>query len=199
PDAVRQVRALKMGFPLIVRRVGTHTGESVRLVRSDADLETVLSKPASGMELYLTAFEDCRDGKGVYRKARAFLIDGTLYPVAFLGSDNWQLHSGDRYRIMRDCERLQAQERAYLSDPEDAIGKSRWNALESLAKSTGLDFVGLDFTPLENGGTLMFEMNPAMRHNFDHAGAFPYTEAPLKRISAAFRAMLAEKQLPQTA
>ena len=52
-----------------------------------------------------------------------------------------------------------------------------------------LDFFGIDFTVLEDGRLFIFELNAAMRHNFDHAPAFPYTWPHLRAISQAFHAM----------
>ena len=46
---------------------------------------------------------------------------------------------------------------------------------------------------LADGGMFIFELNPAMRHNYDHAGNFPYTRPHLDRISAAFNEMVQRK------
>lgn len=193
-DAQALVAAIEAEFvyPLIARRAGTHTGQSVALTADREALLAYLGDVEPGAELYVIAYEDARDAAGVHRKGRAFLIDGVLYPVALLGSDDWQIHSGDRYRIMFGDERLQREEQAYLADPEAALGRHRWEALREVCLGTGLDFVGVDFAPIADG-VLVFEVNAAMRHNFDHAARFPYTRPHLERVSRAFGRMVASR------
>ena len=41
--------------------------------------------------VYAIAFTDCRRGE-MFHKARAFLVDGEVYPVAWLANDMWQIH-----------------------------------------------------------------------------------------------------------
>lgn len=182
----------EFAYPLIVRRAGTHTGDSVALAGDRGALSAYLGDTDPGTRLYAIAYEDARDPAGIHRKGRAFLIDGVLHPVALLGSDQWQIHSGDRYRIMAGDERLRSEERAYLADPEAALGRRRWAALREVCAGTGLDFVGVDFAPVADG-VLVFEVNAAMRHNFDHAGRFPYTRPHLERVSRAFQKLVVDR------
>ena len=64
------------------------------------------------------------------------------------------------------------------------------DALHRISEVTSLDFFGIDFCVLPDDRLLVFEANAAMRHNFDHVAAFPYTKPHLDRISTAFTNMV---------
>ncbi len=183
---------LAQGFcwPLIVRAAGRQTGHEMHLCRDKSDLETALRRMKPGTDIYAIEFADCRGEDGIYRKARAFFIDGKIYPVAWLASDEWQIHSGDRYRTMAQSPALQKQEQDYLADPASVVGSAAWQALERVGDELKLDFAGADFTVTPGGQLFVFEANAAMRHNFDHASAFPYTRPYLERVSTAFDTMV---------
>lgn len=185
-------RIVRAGFdyPFILRGVGFHTGRRVAFCRNREDLVAALGGYRAGRQVYVVAFHDLRDDHGVYRKARAFFVDGRLYPVALLGSDMWQIHSGDRYRLMPQTPRLQEEERRYLADPVSVMGKAAFEALKAVGTVLDLDFAGVDFAVDRDGALFVFEANPAMRHNFDHAAAFPYTRPHLEAVSAAFGGMV---------
>ncbi len=184
----------KMGFtyPYILRLAGTQTGISVVPVGSREQARRIFRMSAPDLVFHVIAFHDCRDEKGRFRKMRCFFIDGRFFPVACLGSDHWEIHSGDRYRIMDTDPELQAQERRWLDDPEGFLGTENMARLHAVRDIVGLDFFGIDFS-LSKGELIIFEVNPAMRHNFDHADAFPYTRPHLERVSAAFHAMVIER------
>ncbi len=177
-------------FPLLLRLPGTQTGVSLAKLDDRARLVAYLKAAAQGQELYAIQYLDCRDGRGLTHKSRVFFIDGRLYPVASIASDGWQIHSADRYRVMDRLPELQEHERAFLADPRGTIGGRAYAALEAVGRTIGLDFCGVDFTLDAAGRLVVFEANAAMRHNFDHAAAFPYTRPHLERISRAFREMV---------
>lgn len=177
-------------LPLIVRIAGRQTGRETYLCRDVDEFVRALGALETGADAYVIDFVDCRREDRLYRKARAFFIDGEIHPVACLASDEWQIHSRDRYRLMSGNRALQRQEQAYLADPEAELGPTAWAALGRLGKALGLDFAGVDFTVTPSGELFVFETNAAMRHNFDHVPNFPYTKGPLVRISRAFQAMV---------
>ena len=187
---VAQVEASDLSYPMIVRHRGTQTGKTVEKVANRSALIEWLSAQPPGTEVYATAFVDCRWQDGYYHKSRVFFIDGELFPVASLASDTWQIHSGDRYRIMSSTPSTQADEQRFLSDPAAYLGQKAFDALHAIRDTLDLDFFGIDFTLDSAGNVIVFEANAAMRHNFDHAENFPYTRPHLERVSAAFAAML---------
>ncbi|NEQ42128.1 MAG: hypothetical protein F6K00_00625 [Leptolyngbya sp. SIOISBB] len=190
PAIADQMEAAGLGYPVIVRHRGTQTGKTMAKIDSRAALVEWLSAQPPGTEAYATAFIDCRWQDGYYHKSRVFFIDGELFPVASLASDTWQIHSGDRYRVMSSTPSTQEDENRFLRDPMAYLGEKAIAALYSIHDTIELDFFGIDFTLDSERNVIVFEANAAMRHNFDHAENFPYTRPHLEKVSAAFTAMV---------
>ncbi len=187
---VRSIEEKGFAYPLVIRPCETHTGVEVTLA-ADADaVRRYFSDARGGRDYYLIQYHDLSDARGHFRKSRTFCIDGRFYPVASLVHSGWNVHSGDRYSLMVDSEDLQAAEQAYLRDFEGWLGPENVARLEAVRERVELDFFGIDFCKLDDGRLFIFECNAAMRHNYDHAGAFPYTEPYLDRVTDAFHAML---------
>lgn len=180
-------------FPMIVRKAGSQTGQTVVLLDNEQALREHFENSPTNQEYYIIQFQDCPLRHNVYHKMRLFFIDGTLYPVANVFNNTWNTHSGDRYNIMDKTEWMQAQERAYLGDPCGYLGYENFNRMHTIRDLVGLDFFGIDFTILPEGTIFIFELNAAMRHNFDHAGNFPYTRPYLEKISDAFARMVKDR------
>lgn len=193
-----QVEAAGLGYPMIVRHRGTQTGKTVEKVDSRAALIEWLAAQPPSTEVYATAFIDCRWQDGYYHKSRVFFIDGELFPVASLASDTWQIHSGDRYRVMSSTPSTQEDEQRFLRDPATYLGSKAIDALYAIHDTIALDFFGIDFTLDSEHNVIVFEANAAMRHNFDHAENFPYTRPHLERVSEAFAAMVERRAIART-
>jgi tetratricopeptide (TPR) repeat protein len=177
-------------FPLIIRKVDSHTGQSVALLEDESALRSHLSNSPADTAYYAIQFHDCSVRPGIYQKMRVFFIDGVLYPVANIFNDQWAIHSGDRYSVMSKTAWMQEEEQAFLNHPSDYLGSENMSKLQAICDLVKLDFFGIDFTKLSDNTLFIFELNAAMRHNFDHAKNFPYTAPHLKAISAAFDQMV---------
>ncbi|MGK7894335.1 MAG: hypothetical protein AB4372_12115, partial [Xenococcus sp. (in: cyanobacteria)] len=94
------------------------------------------------------------------------------------------------YEIMDKTQWTQDAEQSFLNDPISYLGQENFDKLCKIRDLIDLDFFGIDFTITPDGTLFIFELNSAMRHNFDHAGNFPYTRPHLERISAAFDTMI---------
>ncbi|MBT5435037.1 MAG: hypothetical protein HOI34_09885 [Rhodospirillaceae bacterium] len=192
-DVVRELESRGFSLPLIVRLPGSQTGISMEKLDTRTALLEHLETLQPGIELYAIEYIEGRDTDGLFHKTRSFFIDGAFYPVANLTNDNWQIHSGDRYSVMVDHQASQDAEKHYLRDPEDYLGSDVMKALHAIRDVVDLDFFGIDYTIDKEGRVVVFEANAAMRHNFDHAGAFPYTRPHLQRVSDAFQAMVDQR------
>lgn len=177
-------------FPFILRKVGSQTGQSVALVRDEKALRAYLLASPIEQAYYVIQFHDCCVREDVYHKMRIFFIDGVLYPVANVFHDRWNIHSGDRYSVMDKSAWMQAEEQTFLNTTADYLGEENIARLYRIRDLVQLDFFGIDFTVLSDNRLFIFELNAAMRHNFDHAKNFPYTEPHLRRVSDAFAAMV---------
>ncbi len=191
-DAIaNEIFGLGFVFPVIIRQVGSQTGSTVKLVKNKLELYSHFKNSPENREYYVIQFHDYSREKNIFNKTRIFFIDGCFYPVANLFNDSWNVHSGDRYSIMDKTQWTQDKEQSFLNDPVNYIGSENFEKLCKIRDLVGLDFFGIDFTILQDRRTLfIFELNAAMRHNFDHAKNFPYTEPHLRKISNAFDAMV---------
>ncbi|MDJ0679813.1 MAG: TauD/TfdA family dioxygenase [Xenococcaceae cyanobacterium MO_167.B52] len=190
-DAIAdEISGLGFVFPFIIRLVGSQTGSTVQMINNKSELDSYLQNSPTQKEYYVIQFQDCRNSKNVYNKTRIFFIDGNFYPVANLFNNSWNVHSGDRYNVMDKNQWMQEAEQSFLNNPLGYLGTQNLEKLHKIRDLVGLDFFGIDFTILPDGTLFIFELNAAMRHNFEHATNFPYTEPHLKRISNAFNAMI---------
>jgi len=188
--SVKTVLGLDIPFPFIVRPQATHTGVGMKLIRTETELENYFHEQCSTTEFYAIEWHDHADTKGLYNKIRVFCIDGVYYPVAHLMHNDWNVHSGDRYTVMDKNPFLQDIEKRFLAGMPEFLGDTTLQALAEVQAVLKLDFFGVDFTLLPDGRPYIFECNAAMRHNYDHAQNFPYTQKTLNAVSEAFDTMV---------
>ncbi|MGL5870831.1 MAG: TauD/TfdA family dioxygenase [Xenococcaceae cyanobacterium] len=186
----KEIFGMGFTFPFIVRKVGSQTGTSIGWIDNDRALEEYFHSSPRDRDYYVIQFHDCRNSQQIFNKIRVFFIDGNFYPVANLFNNDWNIHSGDRYSLMIHTQWTQDAEKSFLNNPIDYLGKDNFNRLCQIRDLINLDFFGIDFTIAPDGSLFVFEANAAMRHNFDRAHNFPYTEPHLKRISNAFENMI---------
>ena len=177
-----------LSFPLIIRRVGTQSAVSTQKLKGAEDIADYLDS-TEGDEFYIIQFIDCRFKQKYYRKLRLFCIDAKLYPVVCHIDKMWNVHGGNRKTLMKQNEWMQNEEKQFLEDFTSYIGKPNRDRIESLHSLVDLDFYGIDFTIMDDGGILIYELNAAMRHSFVHTKALPYLTPYLRKISNAFEAM----------
>ena len=190
---VAQLRALDLTWPVILRATGTQTGRTVGLVENmDDALEWFRAQQASASFYAIEFFDHRIDGKW-FNKKRVFFIDGRMYPVVSHVDDIWNVHGSNRMTVMKSTPWMMEQEARFVQDAEGVLGPRATAALQEIARRTELDFFGMDFTVLDDGRVLVYELNPSMRHSFDHGKNFPYLLPSLHRISDAFRDMVDER------
>jgi len=179
-------------FPFIIRETGTHTAVTTELISKQTELEMYLNN-ISGESLYIIEFIENASPEGHYTKMRFFAIDGQLYPVVRHVDEVWNVHGGNRKTFMKNHDWMVEKEKQFLKNPASVIGAETYALLQTLPDIIGLEFFGFDFTLLDNGEILIFELNPAMRHSFNHAENSPYMRPHLEAISAAFQTMIDQK------
>lgn len=189
---IGDITAAGFPFPIIIRETGTHTAVTTALISDQTELEAYLEN-VSGNSIYVIEFIENASPEGYYTKMRFFAIDGQLYPVVRHVDEVWNVHGGNRKVFMSGHPWMVEKEKQFLADPASVIGAETYGLLQSLPDLIGLDFFGFDFTLLESGEVLVFELNPAMRHSFNHAENSPYMRPYLEAISAAFQAMVDRK------
>ncbi len=174
--------------PVLVRPAGSHGGKG--LVR--AETAKALGAIALGPDeaAYLTAYRDFASPDGLYRKYRMIFVDRVAFPYHLAISPNWLVHHGSA-DMVGDAARI-AEERAFLEDPEAAIGPRAVAAVAAIGRRLDLDYAGLDFTVLADGAVMVFEANATMLvHPEADDGPFAHKNPYVKTILATFQAMLA--------
>lgn len=188
PDLANWVETTGLAYPVLVRPIGSHGGEGLRLARSADD---VADLDVSG-GAYATAFVDFRSSTdGLYRKYRAIFVDRTPYPYHLAIADDWLVHYY-RSQMGGDAAR-QAEERAFLEDPRSALGERTWAAIEAIGERLDLDFAGVDFSVLPDGRVLVFEANATMLVHPEADGEFAYKNAHVERITGAFQDLVGRR------
>ncbi|OWT77322.1 MULTISPECIES: tetratricopeptide repeat protein [unclassified Achromobacter] len=180
--------AAGIGYPAIVRRVGEHGGEGLVVLNTAGDLPEL---PALN-EMYLTQYHEYRSPDGHYRKYRVIFIDRVPYPYHLAIGSQWLLHyfSAD----MLSAQWKLDEERRFLDDPEQALGKKAWTALHAIARRMDLDYCGIDFSLLPDGRVLVFETNASMLvHPESEDDGLRFKNVYIDRIFNAFEALMARR------
>ncbi len=178
-------RAADIGYPLLLRSPGYHTGQHFAKV----DYPDALAAAAAGLpgrDLLLIQYLDVRDAQGRSRKYRVMMIGGALLPLHLAVSDDWKVHYFTS--AMADQPAFRAEEHAFLTDMAAALGPRAMTALEGIRDVLGLDYAGVDFGLSAAGELLLFEANATMVVNPPAPEpVWDYRRAPTLRILAAAR------------
>jgi hypothetical protein len=158
-DAVAAISRAGLGFPLLLRSPGFHTGRNFVLVETSGDLAAALAG-LPGDDLLVIEYLDARGEDGNARKYRVMFIDGVAYPLHLAISRNWKVHYFTSDMAERPDHR--AEEAAFLSDMTATLGARAVAALGRISDSLGLDYGGIDFGISRSGEVLLFEANATM-------------------------------------
>jgi Tetratricopeptide repeat len=151
--------AVGMGFPLLLRPPGFHTGQHFRYV-ADRDALSDAAIDLPGEELLVIQYLDARGADGMARKYRVMFIDGVLYPLHLAISADWKVHYFTAG--MATNAAFRAEERCFLDDMPGVLGARAMAALHGIEATMGLDYAGVDFALAADGSVLLFEANATM-------------------------------------
>jgi tetratricopeptide (TPR) repeat protein len=143
----------------LARPMGTHGGEGLEMVSSEAELKAYLER-TQGERFLLTEYCDFRDEAGNYRKYRFIFIDRKPYPYHLAISKNWLVHYW-RTDMGHDLWKKQEEEN-FLSNWKSVFGARAAAAVEMAAERLDLDYGGMDCSLLPSGEVLFFEANACM-------------------------------------
>jgi len=175
-------------FPLIVRPFDSHAGHDLNKVDSPEELSAALAAmPGEGF--FVAPFIDYRSRDGQFRKYRLVLIEGRPYAVHMAVSEHWMIHYLNAG--MAENAEKRAEEADFMADFEQGFARRHAAALAAIHGSMGLDYLGIDCAETPDGELLVFEVDPAMVvHATDPVDIYPYKQASMQTLFAAFRAML---------
>ena len=149
-----------IALPVIIRPLGSHAGEKLHCVRTDADLDAYYAEHRGVRVFTIAPFIDYRSADGLWRKYRVIFVDGVAYPLHLAIHDDWAVwyyNAG-----MQECPRKQAEEQRFLTNLTAAMPVRATRALGEIARRVGLDYFGLDCSVLADGKLLVFEVETGM-------------------------------------
>lgn len=175
-------------FPLIVRPAGSHAGKGLAKLDTPVEIETYLAaQPES--EFFVSRFVEYRDADGFFRKYRVVLIDGRAYACHMAVCPEWKVWylNAD----MADNAAKRAEEENFMIRFDEDFGRRHADAFAEIAGRTGLDYFAVDCAQTRDGKLLVFEAdNAAIVHDMDPPAIFPYKTPQMRKVFAAFIAML---------
>ena len=178
----------KGSYPITVRPIDTQAGEGLGKIENAAELAAYLDAE-SAQEFFVSFYVDYRSADGLYRKLRIALIAGLPYICHLAIGEHWIVHykSAD----MTASADKRAEEDSFMRDFDTGFALRHREALRSIAGRLALDYVVIDCAETPDGKLLVFEAdNRGWVHATDPVDIFPYKQAPMRKVFAAFRAML---------
>ncbi|WFU75805.1 hypothetical protein [Bradyrhizobium sp. CB2312] len=178
----------ELHFPMIVRPRGTHAGVGLAKMDDAAALEAYLVERQE-QDFFVARFVNYASPDGLFRKIRLTMVDGKPYACHMAIADRWDIWYLNAY--MAFSEEKRAEEAVFMQDFDHAFAARHKKALDEMSKRVGLDYFILDCAENRDGELLVFEAdNTAVVHNMDPPAVFPYKPPQMRKIFAAFTAML---------
>lgn len=178
-------------WPLIVRPVGAHAGQGLARIGAAHELAAYL-EVSTGDEFYLAPFVEYRSDDGLYRKYRIVLIDGVPHACHMGLSTHWIVHY-PYAEMAGHPDRRDEEARCFAHFDTDFAVRHR-DAFAAVVALTGLDYIGFDCAETRDGKLLIFEVATAMVvHDIDDPTLYPYKQPQMRRVFAAFRALLQQR------
>jgi glutathione synthase/RimK-type ligase-like ATP-grasp enzyme len=188
-DALDMLAQHGFMFPLLVRSPGHHNGRHFSKVDTAAALAATVAE-LPGDELLVLQFIDLREPDGTIRKYRAVIVDGAVLPAHLAVSDAWKIH----YFSAKMGDAEHAEEARYFADVRRALGDKVVDGLESIARTLGLEYLGVDFGVDAERRAVIFEANASMTIFLpEDDDASRYRRAPVLAIYDAARRMVTAK------
>jgi hypothetical protein len=180
--------AAELKTPVIVRPRGSHAGVGLAKVDDIAMVGRYLAERPE-QEFFVARFVDYASRDGLFRKYRLAFVDGRPYACHMAIADRWDiwyLNAGMAFSAEKRLE-----EERFMRDFDVDFAVRHRSALAAIADRVGLDYFTIDCAENGNGELLVFEAdNTAVVHNMDSPEVFPYKAPQMRKIFAAFAAML---------
>jgi hypothetical protein len=187
-DGVAPASLDELGYPLLLRAPGFHTGRHFVRVERAQDLAAAVAGLPSG-DLLAMEYLDARGMDGMSRKYRVMFIDGELYPLHLAVSHDWKVHYFSA--AMADTPLLRAEEQRFLEHMPQVLGERAMRSLRRICAELGLDYAGIDFGLAADGSVLLFEANATMAiFAPGPEGIWDYRRAPINAALQAARRLV---------
>ncbi len=177
-----------LSYPVTLRPLDSQSGRGLARIDHAAELQAYLVAE-NAPQFFASRFEDYRSRDGLYRKARIALIAGQPYVAHLAISEHWIVHYATADMLNSADKRRE--EADFMLNFDRDFARRHQAALRAIAARLELDYVVIDCAESRDGRLLVFEAdNRGWVHATDPVDIFPYKQAPLRRLFAAFRSML---------
>jgi hypothetical protein len=184
-----ELAAAAVDTPIIVRPIDSHAGIGLEKLDDPAALATYLTAQP-GEVFYVQPFIDYASPDGRFRKLRVALVDGRPFLVHLAISDHWMVHYLNAGMAQDSAKR--AEEAAMMATFDASFAARHAEAFRGLHAAFGLDYFAVDCAEDREGRLLVFEADTAMIvHDMDPPDLYPYKAPAMRRLFAAFQALLA--------
>lgn len=175
-------------YPLTIRPLDFHSGKEFSKIDTVKDLADYLNTTGA-QEFFVSFYIDYCSADGLYRKARIALIDGMPYVCHLAISEHWVVHY--KSASMAQSISKRNEEASFMHHFDTDFALRHQNALLAIAERLELDYAVIDCAETPDGSLLVFEIdNVGWVHATDPVEIFPYKQAQMSKVFAAFRAML---------
>jgi len=181
--------ASPLGFPLIVRPLGSHAGRGLVRIDDQPGLDACYAANEGVPRFTAAPFIDYRSADGLFRKYRVIFVAGEPFPLHLAIHDDWAVwyYNAD----MQGRPEREAEERRFLADIGAAFSAQNLATLRELSRRVGLDYFGLDCALMPDGRLLVFEVETGMivHDRSAERPGWPH-EDPCLRIRRATEALI---------
>jgi hypothetical protein len=175
-------------FPLLVRPIASHAGAGLARLDDPSAIVPYLGARTEDL-FYLCPFVDYASADGLYRKQRVVLIQGRPFICHLAISEHWMVHYLNAGMAENPARR--DEEAAFMAAFDQGFAARHAGAFAVVHERLGLDYMGIDCAELDDGRLLLFEADTAMIvHAMDPPDPFAYKAAPMRKLFAAFAALL---------
>jgi hypothetical protein len=177
-----------LDFPIIIRPRGSHAGFGLAKIEDAAALRRYLDG-RDERQFFIARFIDYSSADGQFRKYRVVFVDGQAYACHMAIADRWDIWYLNAGMPGNPGKRLE--EATFMQTFDIGFGRRHRTTLAAIADRVELDYFIIDCAETKDGSLLVFEAdNTAVVHNMDLPQIFPYKPPQMKKIFAAFAAML---------
>ena len=187
-EASSETGEFGLSFPLIVRPVGSHAGRGLeRLQQASETSDYLMAHPEAAF--HLSEFHDYRGADGLFRKFRIVFIQGRPFISHMAVSPRWMVHYLNADMGVSQAHR--DEEATLMASFDMDFVPRHADALAAVVDGLALDYFGIDCAETADGKLLLFEADVAMIvHGMDPPDPYAYKREPMRRLFAAFVAML---------
>ncbi|MDB5475549.1 MAG: hypothetical protein JWP49_1060 [Phenylobacterium sp.] len=171
-----------VGFPLIIRPIGSHAGRGLEKLAVPADLVAYLPERPEA-EFFVSPFVDYSGADGLFRKLRIVFVAGRPFICHMAVSERWMVHylNAD----MHESAAKRAEEAAMFATFDDGFAARHADALAAICERLPLDYFGIDCAETRDGRLLVFEADVALIvHNIDPPDLYPYKPPAMLKLFA---------------